>query len=159
MKFYPFLLLALLSLVFACRDNSTDEKKVEQILGDGKDYQDIIRNPVSGEGVQDTDQVGKAFFAERIFDFGEVKEGSIVTHDFLLKNIGKKPIFIQSAVSTCGCTVPEISKEPVLPDSSTIIHVTFDTKGKTGEQEKPVTVLTNGYPAKYVVILKGSVIK
>ena len=141
----------------ACNDQAVDEKKVEQILGDGNDYQDIIRNPVSADGNTDTTNAGKAYFAERVFDFGEVREGEMVKHDFVMKNIGRQPIYIHDATSTCGCTVPEINKEPVMPDSTTVIHVTFDTKGKTGKQEKPVTVLTNGYPSKYVVILRGTV--
>lgn len=159
---FPIRLILLIStvLLVSCGQNSSvDEKKVEQIIGDGKDYQDIIRNPVSAQGIDDTVNIGRAVFSEKIFDFGEVKEGKIITHDFVFTNGGAKPLLLHDATSTCGCTIPEIDKTPISPGSESKIHVRFDTKGKEGYQEKPVTVLTNGYPSKYVVIVKGKVIK
>jgi hypothetical protein len=161
MKRYSFfIVIALLGFVTACKQEAkVDEKKVEQILGDGKDYQDLIRNPVSANGLEDTVNIAKVSLEEKVYDFGTVKEGVKIKHDFKLTNTGKVPLLIQDATSTCGCTVPEVNKEPIEPGHSDVIHVIFDTKGKAGYQEKPVTIFTNAYPSKHIVVLKGTVEK
>lgn len=159
-KYNVLYLLVFICFAIGCKqENAVDEKKVEQILGDGKDYQDLIRNPISADGLEDTINVAKVSLAEKVFDFGTVKEGTKITHDFKVTNTGKVPLLIQDATSTCGCTVPEINKKPIAPADSDIIHVVFDTKGKVGYQEKPVTIFTNAYPSKHIMVLKGTVVK
>jgi hypothetical protein len=63
-------------------------KKVEQIL-DGNDYQDLIRNPNTANGVKDTSNVAAAKFEVVSHDFGKIKSGDIVNHTFKFKSTGK----------------------------------------------------------------------
>ena len=48
-------------------------------------------------------------------DFGTIKEGSDAVHVFEFKNTGDKPLIIQNAEGSCGCTTPECPKAPILP--------------------------------------------
>ena len=58
---------------YSCKnDPKVDEKKVEQILGDGKDYQDLIRNPITADENADTVNVALARFEEVMHDFGQL---------------------------------------------------------------------------------------
>lgn len=81
-------------------------------------------------------------FNEETHDFGNVKKGDPTTFEFVFTNVGKEPITIQSAKSTCGCTVPKHSTDPVMPGKTGSIKVTYDSK-RVGPINKPITVTTN----------------
>jgi len=95
-------------------------------------------------------------FEEMEFNFGTIKQGDIVTHEFKFKNTGKEPLIINEAHGSCGCTVPEYPKEPIKPNGSGIIKVTFNSAGKMGAQDKTVT-LTYDTDKTIVLHLKGTV--
>ena len=160
MKFLFFLLFTCVITFYSCKnDPKVDEKKVEQILGDGKDYQDLIRNPITADENADTVNVALARFEEVMHDFGQLKGAQIVSHTFKFENIGKVPLIIKDATSTCGCTVPDFPKEPIQPGEKSEITVKFNTENKEGYQSKPVTVITNGYPSKYTLTVTAEITK
>ena len=97
-------------------------------------------------------------FDEAEFDFGKIIQGEKVTHSFFFRNTGKKNLIVSSASGSCGCTVPEWPKEPILPGQSGKIDVVFSSEGKSGYQEKTVTVVTNCEPATRVIRIKCEII-
>lgn len=152
----------LLSLGFSCQSGSemAREKSVQEITAADKiTNSSIIRNPVSAKVPEDTVNIAKFAFAESHHDFGEVMEGEIVTHVFHFENVGKQPLVISNARSTCGCTVPEWPKDPIAPGEKGQIEVKFNTRGKGNTQRKPVTITANTYPSSTVVYLEGKVIR
>src|SRR5690242_19613412 len=60
-------------------------------------------------------------FKKNSYDFGKIKQGDKVTHEFAFTNNGTEPLIISNATATCGCTVPEYPKAPVAPGESGII--------------------------------------
>src|SRR5665213_4217009 len=90
------------------------------------------------------------------YDFGTIKQGDKVERDFKFKNTGKEPLIINEAHGSCGCTVPEYPKEPIKPNGSGVIHVTFNSAGKMGAQDKTVTI-TYDTDKTIVLHLKGTV--
>jgi hypothetical protein len=95
-------------------------------------------------------------FEELEFNFGTIKQGESVTHVFKFKNSGKEPLLINNAVGSCGCTVPEYPKEPIRPNGSGEIKVTFNSAGKSGPQDKTVTI-TYDTDKSIVLHMKGTV--
>ncbi len=93
------------------------------------------------------------------YDFGKAKAGAKITYDFEFANIGKSPLIITDATATCGCTVPEWPKEPVMPGQRGKIRVTFDSTGKSGLQDKQIIVTANTNPARNIVHLIGEVLE
>ena len=91
-------------------------------------------------------------FREYEHDFGKVAEGEKVAYTFTFDNIGTVDYIIKSAVTTCGCTVPEYESKPVPPGKSGTLEVVFDTSGRNGMQTKTITVNSNA--SVPVVILK-----
>jgi len=91
-------------------------------------------------------------------DFGKIKQGDKVTYEFKYVNTGKFPLIIKEAYATCGCTTPEFDKAPIQPGKSSVIKVTFDSAGKSGLQDKVVTVVANTVPAQNRVHLTGEVL-
>lgn len=96
-------------------------------------------------------------FDKSVFDFGTIKQGEKVHYDFKFKNTGKTPLIVSNATASCGCTVPESPKEPIAPGAEGVIKVVFDSTGKSGKQDKVVTVSSNGNPAVNEVHLIGEV--
>ncbi|WP_461099878.1 DUF1573 domain-containing protein [Spirosoma luteolum] len=87
-------------------------------------------------------------FAETgIYDFGTLTEGDTVEHVFRFTNTGEFPLIINNITASCGCTTPEWPREPVAPGASSSIRVRFNSRGKSGEQSKTVTVFANTEPA------------
>ena len=97
-------------------------------------------------------------FEKTTHDFGKIKGGDKVTYDFKFTNTGKSPLIITDAVATCGCTKPEYPKTPVQPGAAAAIHVTFNSAGKTGLQDKMITITANTNPAQNMVHLIGEVL-
>jgi hypothetical protein len=96
-------------------------------------------------------------FESDAFDFGKIKQGDKVTREFKFVNTGKSPLIISDAYATCGCTVPEVAKEPIQPGASSTIKVTFNSAGKSGLQDKLITVVANTSPAENRLHLTGEV--
>ncbi len=96
-------------------------------------------------------------FERDIFDFGKIEQGGKVNHEFKFKNTGKTPLIISNATATCGCTVPEFPKEPILPGKEGVIKVIFNSAGKEGMQDKVITISSNANPNTTSVHLVGDV--
>lgn len=77
------------------------------------------------------------------FDFGTINEGDKAEHVFKLKNTGKTDLLIITAQASCGCTVPEWTKEPIKSGESGEVKIIFNSTGKPGLQQKTVTLTTN----------------
>jgi hypothetical protein len=96
-------------------------------------------------------------FNEEEFNFGTVKQGESVTHEFTFVNSGKEPLIISSAAGSCGCTVPQYPKEPIKQGEKATIKVTFNSAGKMGMQDKTVTIQSNAKTNPKVIHIKGNV--
>ena len=82
-------------------------------------------------------------FEELSYDFGDISQGDQVHHIFKFKNTGTHPLMISEVVTTCGCTAPKWSKDPIMPGQSGEIQVTFNSENKMGRVNKGITVLSN----------------
>ncbi len=97
-------------------------------------------------------------FADNVHNFGKIKKGEIITYAFKLTNTGKEPLIIKDALATCGCTVPEIPKEPIKPGESSAIKVVFNSAGKPiGPITKPITVSSNAMNNPVQITLVGEI--
>ena len=85
-------------------------------------------------------------FDKLTHNFGKFSESSpVVTCEFTYTNVGDKPLIINQAVPSCGCTVPEFTKDPIAPGEKGVIKVTYNGTGKfPGHFKKSITVRTNG---------------
>ncbi|WP_367865897.1 DUF1573 domain-containing protein [Pedobacter sp. WC2423] len=96
-------------------------------------------------------------FKQGMYNFGKIVQGESVHYEFKFTNTGKSPLIITNATATCGCTIPEIPKEPIKPGADGVIKVVFNSAGKIGMQDKVVTITSNGNPSTTEVHLIGEV--
>jgi hypothetical protein len=103
---------------------------------------------------------GKAVitFPEIEHNFGKVNAGEKVGCIFSFKNSGTKSLIINSAITSCGCTVPKYDRKPIQPGSGGSIEVVFDTSGRNGTQTKTITITSNAVTPVVLLTIKAEVI-
>ncbi|MBS9766296.1 MAG: DUF1573 domain-containing protein [Flavobacteriaceae bacterium] len=98
-------------------------------------------------------------FDKTEYDFGTVVEGEKVKGAFKLTNTGTSKLIIFSAKGSCGCTVPEWPKKPILPNETAEVKFTFNSSGRSGGQSKTITLKTNTKKGNERLRIKGIVTK
>jgi len=91
-------------------------------------------------------------FADTVHEFGTIKEGEKVSYIFKYKNTGENPLILEDVRPSCGCTLPEWTKDPIAPGEEGLIKVVYNSEGRPGEFHKTITVIANT-PAE-VALLK-----
>lgn len=135
---------------FACTNNSDSEITT-----------DLINNTNSASATNEnpTKENAPFFeFEEEVKDFGKITQGESVRTVFKFRNVGKTNLIISSAQGSCGCTVPSFPKEPIKSGEYGEIEVVFNSEGKSGLQNKTVTLVANTIPNTTVIALKGEVL-
>lgn len=125
-----------------------------------------INQPVANASVASTQPETKPdgplpsfTFDKTEHDFGQIKDGDVVTHTFKFTNTGEAPLIISDAKATCGCTVPSYPKQPIPVGGTGEVMVRFDSSNKPGVQNKTVTLTANTHPSTYRLNLKSVVVK
>ncbi len=86
-------------------------------------------------------------FAQMSHDFGSIDQNTENKHVFKFTNSGSNPLIIQSAVGSCGCTVPKYPKEPIPPGQTGEIEVVYKPGTQKDKQTKTVTITANTEPS------------
>lgn len=96
-------------------------------------------------------------FNETVYDFGKIKQGVPVYHDFMFTNISANPIVIESAVPSCGCTTP-VKPEGAVPKGKENKIVAGFNAANAGSFNKSITVKVAGIDVPVQLIIKGEVV-
>jgi len=96
-------------------------------------------------------------FEKTTHDFGTFSEDDpVVTTTFKFKNSGDTPLVIHQAIASCGCTVPEYTKEPIAPGKKGEIKVTYNGAGRfPGKFRKTITIHSNADNELVRLYIKG----
>ena len=126
-----FLIIAVMAaFVFtSCKENAADKVNEENVAAAAERDATSQDFPVMS-------------FEETEFDFGTIDQGTNVEHVFKFTNTGKAPLVIVDAKSSCGCTVPQYTKEPIAPGDAGELLVKFNGSGKN-QVSKTVTITAN----------------
>ncbi len=100
----------------------------------------------------------KIGFPEAQWNFGTIKQGDIVKHNFVFTNEGENDLILEDVKPTCGCTALDWPREPVKPGESGTIVTQFNSRGKLGQQKKYFTIRYNGTPETERVSFRGNVV-
>ncbi len=148
-RYFLFSLLALA----ACQNHSDSADK-------SKLSTNIVNNPHTAGGMDTVSAANKPTleFRDTVHEFGTIHQDEVVTHEFAFTNNGKTPLLITSAAASCGCTVADYPHDPVQPGKGGIMKVSFNSAGKSGHQEKSITIHTNTVRSLHMLYIKGEVI-
>ena len=104
---------------------------------------------------QSADQVIKVTADKH--DFGKIKQNAPVTTFFEIKNTSDKPVVIENAWGSCGCTTPEVPKEPISPNTTTKLKVQYNAAA-VGTFNKDVYVKLAGIDEPKILKISGEVL-
>ena len=94
-------------------------------------------------------------FNEVVHNFGQVEYNSDVKYTFEFKNTSKEPVAIKDVGTSCGCTTPSYSKEPVAPGKTGSVTAKYDSS-RIGAFTKTLTVYINNDQIK--LMIRGTVL-
>jgi hypothetical protein len=96
-------------------------------------------------------------FKELAYDFGKIKQGSPVTHEFAFSNISPSPVIIESAVPSCGCTTPVKPEGAIAKGKDDKITAGFNAAA-VGPFNKTITVKVAGVDLPVQLRITGEVL-
>jgi len=76
-------------------------------------------------------------------DFGNIPATEPVSTEFTVTNKGGKPLNIARVGTTCGCTAAVVGNQMLKPGEATKLKVSYDPRGKSGQQSRAVTIFSN----------------
>lgn len=95
-------------------------------------------------------------FTAKQHDFGTIPLKKEASYSFEFTNPGKTPLLVSDVKTSCGCTVPEWPKEPILPGKKELIKINYDA-GFPGVFHKTISVFYNGPGSPIELEIKGEV--
>ncbi len=97
------------------------------------------------------------FLQETLFNYGTIEQDANGIHYFIYKNIGKEPLVFSKVRSSCGCTIPSWSREPLLSGKQDTLKVKYDTH-RIGQFSKTISIFSNAKKPIVVVRIQGKVV-
>ena len=91
------------------------------------------------------------------YDFGKIKQNVPATYTFEVTNKTDKPLVIENAHATCGCTTPEYQKDPILPGKTAKIKVGYNA-ANLNHFDKQIFVKFAGVDEEKVLAITGEVL-
>jgi hypothetical protein len=131
---YTFLFL-LSAAVFAC--NVVDKKDTQQQAGSAvaTEGNSALTDSARSTTIEWLDPV--------VQDLGKMQKGQVAEITWKFKNTGNKPLYITNVTAGCGCTTPDVPKEPIAPGAESVIKAKFNSENFTGHVTKDVYVEAN----------------
>ena len=118
---------------------------------------DLINNPNSAQGYDQSARVPKITFDSDLHDFGRITAGESISYSFHFRNTGDADLVLSGCSATCGCTVADYPRGRIAPGKEGYVTVTFNSQGKTGQQYQEVTVTSNAQPGRNILKITAQV--
>lgn len=92
------------------------------------------------------------------YSFGKIPQNKPAKATFSFVNEGNEPLVITKAQGSCGCTVANYPKQPIMPGQKGEVTAVYNA-ARAGSFHKTVTLTANTTQAKTVLSISGEVIK
>jgi hypothetical protein len=90
-------------------------------------------------------------------DFGKIPQGKPVEYEFVFTNVSDKPVVIENAMASCGCTTPTWPNQPIMKGKTGIIKAGFNAAAP-GPFDKTITVKIKGVNIPVEIRIVGEVV-
>jgi hypothetical protein len=130
---------ALLMIIISCEKN----QKADQLTPNEKITNQTINTDDEMIKEAQSKPLTTVAFSESDFQFGKIKKGQQVEHIYEVTNTGKNPLIISQVKPGCGCTAPDYTKEPIMPNKTGKITLKFDSSNFDGIVNKQADVYMN----------------
>lgn len=140
----------ILTLGFISAISFAANAQVQHSANDGHNHGETVTPSVAPTSLADIK------FDKTEFDYGNIMQGDNGECVFKFKNTGKEPLIITNCQGSCGCTVPQCPKDPILPGKTGEIKVKYDTQ-RVGPINKTVSVASNAKSGAQMITIKGNI--
>lgn len=144
--------IAMLVSAFFCEQGFAQKKSKKELKAEAAAAADSIAKLEASlvDGVEMT-------FKYTDHNFGTQNSGSDISYEFEFVNTGKNPLIISNVSTSCGCTTPEWTRQPVQSKERGVIKVKYDSS-RIGNFSKTITVYSNAENSPVVLSIRGNVI-
>ncbi|HPT14343.1 MAG TPA: DUF1573 domain-containing protein [Bacteroidales bacterium] len=97
-------------------------------------------------------------FEKTTHDYGTLYKGGDGTCEFKFTNTGVEPLILSNCTASCGCTVPEWPREPILKGKSAAVKVKYDTN-RMGPINKTINVTSNASNSPVQLRIVGNIVE
>ena len=102
--------------------------------------------------VADNERYAIAKFDKLSHDFGEIERGTEAVAIFTITNQGQAPLVVENVKVSCGCTIVKWNSEPVMPQDTIQIKVSYNSN-IVGEIKRSVVGKTHDHKQKRTLLL------
>ncbi len=85
----------------------------------------------------------KAELPETVFEFGNIERGTSMSHEFVIRNVGNKPLQVEVESTTCKCTVGDLADKDIEPGGETKVLLEWVAKTPPGPFRHGAVLSTN----------------
>ncbi|AZI33813.1 DUF1573 domain-containing protein [Kaistella carnis] len=149
-------LVAAMALVSCKKDQTADQLIVQEetALTPPQSVEDAQAEMVQAAQSKPLTNIA---LSEAQFDFGKIKKGDQKEHVYEVTNTGENPLIISQVKPGCGCTVPDYTKDPILPGQKGKITLKFDSSNFDGLVNKQAEVYANVEKAPIVISFSADI--
>lgn len=144
-RILPFMALL---LILSCNRTSSNSSDFDV---------DLIQNPNTAQGYDNNVGMPQLVFDTDLHDFGRISEDESISYSFHFTNKGKSDLVITNCHASCGCTVADFPKGRIAPGADGYVTVSFNSRGKVGQQYQEVTVSSNAQPSRHVLKITAQI--
>ncbi len=76
-------------------------------------------------------------------DLGRMRQGNVLEREIAIKNLGKKELQIRAVQGNCTCVAAAIEPVKIRAGGEARLKVSLSTQGRSGLQQKAVTIYSN----------------
>ena len=150
-------LVAAMTLVSCKKDQTADQLIVEENVEATAVLEASAPAPEAVAVAAAAGPATTVALSESNFSFGKIKKGDKVEHVYEVTNTGTNPLVISEVKPACGCTVPDYTKEPILPGQKGKITLKFDSASFDGLVNKQAEVYANVEKAPIVLSFSADI--
>jgi hypothetical protein len=143
-------------IAFAANAQVSSSEKAAQAERDKQRQEAINQQKVQEQAQANNPNAPEIEFDKLVHDYGDLEQHGDGKCEFKFTNKGKEPLILSNVRSSCGCTVPEWPRQPILPGQSETIKVKYDTK-RVGTINKTIHVYSNAKTSPVTLRIKGTV--
>lgn len=133
-------------IVISCFNNSPNKITSDNL---GSEIPDVLNSNLTTKT--------SLKFKNQTFDFGNVKNDTIINARYYFINTGEEPLIIEILSPDCSCTNSKVSSKITLPNEKGYIELILDTSEKSGSQLIGAIVKFNTEQEFYKLSLEGNV--
>ena len=85
----------------------------------------------------------KAEVPETVFEFGNIEQGTSMSHVFKIRNVGQLPLRVEVKSTTCKCTVGDLSRNEIGPNEESDVLLEWVAKTGPGPFRHGAVLSTN----------------